>query len=724
MARQVKRSGAKHPQKTSGHEDFKRPKNGRGQLRTVTRTARRPKFEEEVEENDEQATEESDSDAPLDSSALPELDRGMAYDALLTLLNADHKGSNSTRPSKKSTGEDKVKRDEEEEAIAGFEVDSDQESLAAAEVDENDEDVEELHDIEDDVVASMATDPFEIHFNNSSEEYIDSEAKLLEQSQKWTVTAKEQIPNSCYSSTTQSPPGEAIPMPTSLAPKTKLRDYGVKQRIVHAFEDKYPSPISLFDHCLAKPMFDYQDVSFPYIDHKHVLYRKLYAAHILNHVYKTRDRIIKNSAKIHAYRDAERTSTADAGEEPELRDQGFTRPKVLVLLPTREACNELVELLISLSGTEQQENKKKFSTQFHSPATPPESKPDDFRDTFNGNSNDFFCIGLKFTRKTLKLYSSFYTSDIIIASPIGISMILENPDKKKRQQDFISSIEVLLIDRAHAIEMQNWDHVNTVLKHINTVPKEFHDADFSRIRMWSINDQARLMRQTIVFGEYMTPTIGSVITRSQNLGGKVRFKAQTDSATCIMNSVGLRVKQIYQRFDSPSPSSDPDARFQFFTNVALPSLEKNTSYSDGILIYVPSYYDYLRVKNHMKSLTKITFASLDEYSSQSKVTRTRQLFMEGRIKMLLYTERLHHFRRFEISGVKTILLYGVPTNPLFYKDLVRFIAKSVFREQADLDLAFLKTIFSKWDALALERIVGADRAPILCTSANEMFEFR
>lgn len=412
-------------------------------------------------------------------------------------------------------------------------------------------------------------------------------------------------------------------------------------------------------------------------------------------------------------------------EEPELRDQGFTRPKVLILLPTRNACYEIVELLIKLCGSEQQENRKKFNKQFSSKETPPDSKPEDFKHSFKGNNNDFFCIGVKFTRKSLKLYSSFYSSDIIIASPIGLSMILENPDKKKRQYDFLSSIEVLVVDRANQIEMQNWDHVNTVFKYLNKIPKDFHDADFSRIRMWSINDQANLLRQNLVFSEFSTPNINNIVSsKSLNLSGKLRFKPVTTSKNCIMNSIGLKLKQIFQRFESSSPMTDPESRFKFFINSVLPSLTRSTSYDDGLLIFIPSYYDYLRIKNYMKTSTKFTFASIDEYTSQSKLSRNRQQFASGKIKIMLYTERLHHFRRFEINGVKNLLMYGLPSNPIFYKELVRFIGKSVFREIADLDLSFIKILYSKWDAVALERIVGNERAPVLCNSVNEMYEFR
>ena len=69
-------------------------------------------------------------------------------------------------------------------------------------------------------------------------------------------------------------------------------------------------------------------------------------------------------------------------------------------------------------------------------------------------------------------------------------------------------------------------------------------------------------------------------------------------------------------------------------------------------------------------------------------------------------------------------MYAPPTNPIFYKELIRFIAKSIFKDECDLNLVTVKILYSKWDATALDRIVGNERAPILCHSRNEMYEFR
>jgi len=63
------------------------------------------------------------------------------------------------------------------------------------------------------------------------------------------------------------------------------------------------------------------------------------------------------------------------------------------------------------------------------------------------------------------------------------------------------------------------------------------------------------------------------------------------------------------------------------------------------MIFVPSYFDFVRVRKHLKAL-ELSFAVLSEYSSNQDISRARQSFFAGDKAFLVMTERFHFFRRY------------------------------------------------------------------------------
>lgn len=450
--------------------------------------------------------------------------------------------------------------------------------------------------------------------------------------------------------------------------------------------------------------------------------RKINCLHSLNHIFKTRDKVIKDNARIAA---------TNGTEDIEFRDQGFTRPKVLIILPTRESCVKYIDTIVAFAEPEQQENKKRFQDSYIiTDDRFSGNKPEDFTELFGGNDDDMFRIGLKFTRKTVKYFAQFYNSDIILASPLGLRMALGTEGSKKKDYDFLSSIEIVIADQADALAMQNWEHMEYIFEHLNLQPKEAHGCDFSRVRTWYLDNNAKFLRQTILITAFNFPSFNRFYTNHMlNVAGKVKYHKYYEG---VILDLGIQLRQRFSRYETTSTVADPDERFNYFTTAVVPYLTKNTKESDerkdGLLIYLPLYADFVRVRNYLSTspdAQSISFGSISEYTTVQDVARARSHFSTGRHSVLLYTERAHHFRRYHIKGVKAVVMYGLPENPSFYKEVVGgFLGSSIISATTDSGSAYVRSLFSRLDILKLERVVGTKRFPTLLKDrGGDTFDF-
>lgn len=568
-----------------------------------------------------------------------------------------------------------------------------------------------------------AADPFEAHFANPDSNELSTRLRSIQQS-KWEV---ERTTSSLERRLAMYPAPSGVGAASSQ--RIILLRVHLKQKL-RARGEKELSKCSKTISDLVPTINGYQDVlcGGRNVSNAEDL-RVVTCLHALNHVLKTRDKVIKNTSRL----------AKDTEVTLELRDQGFTRPKVLILLETRQMCVKYMEMITRLFSPEQQENRKRFEDAFVQTEQKFSSdKPLDFRELFEGNDDNEFRLGVKFTRKTIKYYSQFYSSDIIFASPLGLRRALKVDDPKHADSDFLSSIELFVIDQADAMLMQNFEHVEHIFDHLNLQPKEAHGCDFSRVRQWYLDGNARHLRQTVVFSNHLTPELNGLFTKHmQNVAGKVKLTPIYPGA--IME-IGLPIRQTFTRYNSRSPDKDPDDRFKYFVSTMIPLLNRllpprrvseegveEPRPGLGALILIPSYLDFVRIRNYFSTspdTTNLAFGSISEYTEVADARRSRSHFLIGRQSVMLYTGRAHHFHRYRIRGVKRVVMYGLPENPAFYQELVGgFLGQSVEQGLIDARETTVRVLFSKYDGLALERVVGSQRVGKMMRNGDDTFEF-
>ncbi|KAI7525804.1 DUF1253-domain-containing protein, partial [Hortaea werneckii] len=492
--------------------------------------------EDEMPDAGEQSAEESSQDGMSDSEEDEEVAPGVkAYNALLQSFKQPDGDEDEERRRKRRKVEKEVpiieQRVPEDGSVGSDEDTGSAEEDAGIEVDEEasgDEDEEDDVPQDDEIDASAitragegndedeedASDPYEAHFANIDENDLSQRLNSI-QGGEWR-TEKQPLPKvgsftlyspqSCQESIIRKPNLKAS---SDLVLKKRVADNAA--RLLPQFDETQRS--------IAPYLFNYTDLLYPSRTPANASsLRSAACVHALNHVLKGRDKVLKNSARL---------ASTQNPEMLDLRDQGFTRPKVLILTETRQHAYHYGSRIADFFAPEQVENKQRFHDSFTAPIGDDDNStlPEDYRELFDGNNDNSFLTAIKFTRKTMKYFSAFYTSDIILASPLGLRRIIENEDKKKQDWDFLSSIEILILDQVDAMQMQSAENIEVVTRHLNLQPRSAHGTDFNRVRPFYLDNHARHFRQTILFTAYLTPETNRLFNTSmQNLAsGKAKL---------------------------------------------------------------------------------------------------------------------------------------------------------------------------------------------------------
>ncbi|CAL8069499.1 unnamed protein product [Calicophoron daubneyi] len=532
----------------------------------------------------------------------------------------------------------------------------------------------------------------------------------------------------------------------------------------HPLDAKDPIPLALnpSESPIYRMIRNYEDLLYcrRYPDDERM--RVMYCTHSLNHSLRSRKLVIKNNEK------EKRMGVNDA-----LRDQGFHRARTLILAPTKEAARRIVHTFLSLMPKGSTvSHRRRFERDFgpQEGETDKEKrkghKPKDYEDWFSCNTSDHFRIGIGVAKRTLKLYSAFVDSDIIVASPLGLQTIIDEEKEKEADLQYITaSIELLIIDQAEMLLMQNWATVQRIVGLLNQRPKKAAFASAARIRLAYLAGYGKRYRQTLIFSAVAAPSILLLTGECENFQGlnyvpplprypglfpsylpdeirvpgskcnvsKPDTMASIDKRQRLENGCsapsesGVAIKlnlisfAVYgqsssidvSRFDksghlesddevedtellelqqkvkksrlnngelSLSVEHIPQTDFTYLSGRAVPLARMNTfkqrvlprlrrGLDQRVLIYVPDFYDLEELRALLR-LESLDFCCVHEYTEDTEAERYRTLFADGRIRILILSERYYFFRRRKVRGAQNFIFFGPPTFPWFVKELI------------------------------------------------------
>lgn len=118
-------------------------------------------------------------------------------------------------------------------------------------------------------------------------------------------------------------------------------------------------------------------------------------------------------------------------------------------------------------------------------------------------------MGVSFRGSTFRLYTDFYNSDLIIASPLSLKQI-----ETRQGWDYLSSIEVLVVYGGDMIAMQNVDHLRGVLANTNSPLVKNRNTDFSRLRESYLCEMQKYCRQTVFVNTALTSQLLALFHRA------------------------------------------------------------------------------------------------------------------------------------------------------------------------------------------------------------------
>ena len=134
------------------------------------------------------------------------------------------------------------------------------------------------------------------------------------------------------------------------------------------------------------------------------------------------------------------------------------------------------------------------------------------------------------------------------------------------------------------------------MQHLHLQPRQQHGTDLGRVRLWSLNGWSAHYRQNVILSAIPLVELTSLNRLyGTNFSGKIRQENAVASGSVCR--IVVQLPQAFHRLPSAAAATDAQDRFEFFTRRILP--QYRDALMTNTLVYIPSYYDYVRLRNYL-----------------------------------------------------------------------------------------------------------------------------
>ena len=379
-----------------------------------------------------------------------------------------------------------------------------------------------------------------------------------------------------------------------------------------------------------------------------------------------------------------RKKNRDRSDEELENCLGYVKPSLLILASYRYECLDIISKICELYGSK---IKKDLSEKLES--------------TYGSEDKamiDKFCLSIGLG-KSLRISKNVYAGDIVIASP---SALLE--------ADFsltsaFSSLVSLFIFKAENFQMQNMEHLDSVLSQLCQIPAHKDvTEDFRCIHPAFVERKGAFFLQSAMLTSYYSAEILSLTSRFfKSHQGCLRQKMFHPLAD-------LPLSFTFKKAHVSSITMEFEEKLNYFENRLWPHFRESSAW-EGSIIVVNNYLQYLKLKELLKR-KHAPVGFISEHTGKPKVQSTLTKFKAEKFLYLLITERALFFEVVKPKSFKGIFFYGMVHNLSVIENLA----------QGKKNLPAM-VYFSRKDFYELEGVFGTSKATEFVRDENKFKEF-